>query len=55
MADLTVSGVLQAEGAGDRKALALKVFAGEVLTAFEVNNIFMPLHNVRSISSGKSA
>lgn len=37
------------------KALFLKVFAGEVLTAFNTNNIGMGLHRVRTISSGKSA
>ena len=37
------------------KELFLKVFAGEVLTAFNTNNIAMPLHRVRSISSGSSA
>jgi hypothetical protein len=36
-------------------ALFLKVFSGEVLTAFQENNVFMPLHSVRTISSGKSA
>ena len=35
--------------------LFLKVFAGEVLTAFNVNNIGMGLHRVRTINSGKSA
>ena len=39
----------------DPKGLFLKVFAGEVLTAFNTNNIAMPLHNVRTIASGKSA
>lgn len=36
-------------------ALFLKVFAGEVLTAFEETNVFKPLHLVRTITSGKSA
>lgn len=36
-------------------ALFLKQFAGEVLTTFEIENVMMPLHTVRSISSGKSA
>ena len=39
----------------EQKALFLKVFAGEVLTAFNTNNIGMGLHRVRTISSGKSA
>ena len=40
---------------GGTNELFLKVFAGEVLTTFEENNVMMPLHRVRSISSGKSA
>lgn len=36
-------------------ALFLKVFAGEVLTAFEETNVFKPLHLVRTITHGKSA
>jgi hypothetical protein len=35
--------------------LFLKQFAGEVLTTFEESNVMMPLHMVRTISSGKSA
>jgi hypothetical protein len=35
--------------------LFLKQFAGEVLTTFETENVMMPLHVTRSISSGKSA
>ena len=42
-------------GGSDNKELFLKVFAGEVLTAFTEQNIMMPLHRVRSISNGKSA
>jgi len=40
---------------GDDKDLFLKVFAGEILTAFNENNIMKDLTMVRSISSGKSA
>ena len=40
----------------DFDALFLKVFSGEVLTAFTRNNIFNEqLHSVRTITSGKSA
>ena len=39
----------------DSNALFLKTFAGEVITAFNEMNIFMPLHQVRTISQGKSA
>ena len=42
------------EGAGDTD-LFLKVFAGEVLTAFSETNVFMPRHIMRTITSGKSA
>lgn len=45
----------QADLAGDVKALFLKVFAGEVLTAFSETNVFMSRHMVRTITSGKSA
>jgi hypothetical protein len=41
--------------AGDTDALFLKVFAGEVLSVFEEANVMMPLHQVRTITSGKSA
>lgn len=38
------------------EALFLRVFSGEVLTAFSENNVFSDaLHTVRTISSGKSA
>lgn len=57
MANATVSrlGLVNNTGTGF-DALFLKVFSGEVLTAFSENNIFNDsLHNVRTISSGKSA
>lgn len=41
--------------AGDDTALFLKVFSGEVLSVFEEANVMMPLHRVRTISSGKQA
>ena len=44
-----------ATGAGSARALFLKLYAGEVLTAFQSRNIMMPLHRVRTISKGKSA
>lgn len=53
--DFTVSRPGQVNGAGDAKALFYKKFSGEVMTAFEERNVFMPLHMVRTISSGKSA
>lgn len=39
----------------EANALFMKQFTGEVLTAFDEHNIFMPLHMVRTISQGKSA
>lgn len=36
-------------------ALFMKQFAGEVITAFNEQNIFAPYHMVRTISQGKSA
>lgn len=44
-----------ADGTGTADALFLKVFAGEVLTAFAENNVMMSRHMVRTITSGKSA
>lgn len=41
--------------AGDDLALFLKVFGGEVLTAFEQATVMLDKHFVRTISSGKSA
>ena len=41
--------------AGDREALFMKVFTGEVLTAFERTSVMMSRHQVRTISHGKSA
>lgn len=57
MANATVSrlGLVNATGTSF-DALFLKVFSGEVLTAFGQNNIFDErLHTVRTIASGKSA
>lgn len=62
MANATVSRLGQVNATGDALALFLKVFAGEVLTAFEEANIMFngaadstPMHLVRSITEGKSA
>lgn len=38
--------------AGDRDALFMKVFSGEVLTAFARNTVMMPRHQVRTIDHG---
>ena len=55
MADAIVSRLGQANQAGDVDALFLKKYAGEVLTAFEEANKFVPHHFVRTIENGKSA
>ena len=57
MSNATASrlGLVNNSGTG-YEALFLKVFSGEVLTAFSENNVFSDaLHTVRTISSGKSA
>ena len=57
MADqnLTLSRPGQVNKTGDADALFLKLFAGEVLTAFKEVNIMEGLHKTRTISHGKSA
>jgi hypothetical protein len=45
----------QVNGAGATDALFLKVFGGEVLTAFEEVNVMERLQTIRNIQSGKSA
>ena len=45
----------QTNASGDDRSLFLKLYAGEVLTAYEEKNVFMPLHRTRTISNGKSA
>jgi hypothetical protein len=51
----TPSGIGQINASGDRKALWLKVFSGEVLTTFQNETHMLDKHQVRTISSGKSA
>lgn len=58
MAALAATGIStpgQNLSAGDRDALFMKVFSGEVLTAFARNTVMMPRHQVRTIDHGKSA
>ena len=57
MADnmLTMSRPGQVNNTGEIDALFLKMFAGEVLTAFDENNIMKDLHVIRTIPHGKSA
>ncbi len=51
----TVAAPGQINGTGDRNALFMKVFSGEVLTAFEKATVTMNRHMVRTIANGKSA
>jgi len=55
MSNATVSRLGQVNQAGDANALFLKVFSGEVLSAFERENQMLGMTMVRSITSGKSA
>ena len=55
MADANVARIGQSNYAGDTKALFMKVFAGEVLTAFKENCVTEDKHMVRNIQNGKSA
>jgi len=55
MANANVSFLGQINQAGDELALFLKVFSGEVLTAFDIATVFIDKHRVRTISHGKSA
>lgn len=48
------TGTSRTNGFSD-KDLALKVFSGEVLTAFDTKNVFLDKVTVRTIESGKSA
>lgn len=53
--NLNVSRLGQENLSGSPLALFLKVFAGEVAVAFDVENVMMPLHRVRTITHGRSA
>lgn len=55
MANATVLRIGQVNGAGATDAMFLKLFAGEVMTAYEENNVFQALHQIRTIQHGKSA
>ena len=55
MADASASRIGQINSSGDTKALFMKVFAGEVLTAFKENCVTEDKHMVRNIQNGKSA
>lgn len=55
MANATVIRLGQANSGGADDALFLKVFSGEVLTAFDEINVTQDKQVIRSIASGKSA
>jgi hypothetical protein len=55
MADALPSRLGQANGAGSTDALFLKLFSGEVMTAFEIATVFMDRNMVRTIKNGRSA
>ena len=55
MSDANPSRLGSINGASDKKALFLKVFAGEVLATFQQHNVFLDKTTVRTIANGKSA
>ncbi len=48
-------GGASARQGSDPRELFLKLYAGEVMTAFQTRNVMMPLGRVRTISKGKEA
>ena len=55
MANATPSFLGKANNSGDDNALFLKLFSGEVLSAFSRANKMLPMTTVRTIANGKSA
>jgi hypothetical protein len=55
MSNAVPSRVGQQLGAGDTRALFLKIFSGEVLTTFNTKTVMQDKVRVRNITSGKSA
>ena len=55
MTAATPNRILANDGGADKTELALKMYAGEVITAFRETNILADKVNVRTIASGKSA
>lgn len=55
MSNANPSRLGQVNSSGDVLALMLKVFAGEVLTAFQRAALYRGLHTMRTIPNGKSA
>ena len=54
MADATPTRIGQIAGAGDTRALFLKIFAGEVLTIYDAECVMSKLVRSRTIQNGKS-
>lgn len=50
-----VTAISQINNSGDRLALSLKVFSGEIMEAFERNCVMLPRTMVKTIANGKSA
>lgn len=55
MTDVTVSRLGQVNLNGDTDTLFLKIFSGEVLSAFDKQCVFQDKHLIREIPNGKSA
>jgi hypothetical protein len=55
MTDYTASRPGQVNASGDALAIFLKVFSGEVMTAFQRKCVMKNLHRIRRIKNGKSA
>lgn len=55
MASYNVSRLGASNQGADSLALFLKVFSGEVISTFEAQDVVTQLHQIRTISSGKSA
>jgi hypothetical protein len=55
MSNYTPSRLGQVNGSGQTDAMFLNVFAGEVMTAFDVTNVMLPRHTLRTIPNGRSA
>lgn len=55
MSNFTATRLGQVNTAGDDRALFLKQFAGEVLTAFYTKSVTLDKHTIRTIPNGKSA
>lgn len=53
MADVIVAQPGKVEGGTDLLQMYLKVFAGEVITAFERSSVTLGRHMVRTIESGE--